>query len=601
MNHEPAATDSATTAGDYQVVARRYRPQTFDELIGQQHVARALTNAISSNRIGHAYLFTGARGVGKTSAARIFAKALCCQQGLSANPCNQCDICESISAGSDVDVLEIDGASNRGIDEIRSLRQNVNIRPSRARYKIYIIDEVHMLTREAFNALLKTLEEPPEHVKFIFCTTEANKIPITILSRCQRFDFAGIRFTSIVDRLSQIVAAEGATAEPAVLETIARRAAGSMRDSQSLLEQLLAFGGQNLTAADVQSLLGTAGDARLSRLLECLVARDAAAALATVDTALAEGTDVGQLLEQLLGYLRDVLVTAVGCPPDSLLFASQEFSERISDSAKQMGVDTILAMMQIVEQTLSRLRFSTQARLLLELALVRVCRLHDLDSLADLVAEVRAGNPLSDTIQKKTLQLGSVAAAIAVPTTATRTEVTAHTAASVPAAADLPTQPRAIGQPIEPTTGNKPLPTANAPVNLPQWDDAEALGIWKKSQAHLSGILLDWASLGEQVECSAPGKLVVTFPSGYNQAKMYCEMPGQLAELERALATVAGATVRVSFRVSEEARPRAQKRPAVRSASDQRQLIAAKTEHPFVQRAVELFAAEIVRVDQPPE
>ncbi len=210
------------------VVARRYRPQTFTDLIGQEHVGRSLANAITSNRVGHAYLFTGARGVGKTSTARILAKALDCVNGPTPTPCNQCDICESISSGEDVDVLEIDGASNRGIDEIRELRQNVNIRPSRARFKIYIIDEVHMLTREAFNALLKTLEEPPEHVKFIFCTTEPEKVPITIHSRCQRFDFAGIRAATIRERLQAIVQSEGATADDEALQVLARRAAGSI-------------------------------------------------------------------------------------------------------------------------------------------------------------------------------------------------------------------------------------------------------------------------------------------------------------------------------------------------------------------------------------
>ncbi|GAG29919.1 unnamed protein product, partial [marine sediment metagenome] len=207
--------DQAANAAkpEYVVVARRYRPQTFEELIGQEHIARALSNAISTNRVGHAYLFTGARGTGKTSAARIFAKALNCEKGPAPVPCNECEICESIASGDDIDVLEIDGASNRGIDEIRQLRQNVGIRPSRARLKIHIIDEVHMLTREAFNALLKTLEEPPEHVKFIFCTTDPNKIPVTILSRCQRFDFAGIVAASIAARLNQIVTLEGVTAE----------------------------------------------------------------------------------------------------------------------------------------------------------------------------------------------------------------------------------------------------------------------------------------------------------------------------------------------------------------------------------------------------
>ena len=188
---------------EYVVVARRYRPQTFGDLIGQQHVAESLEAAIQTGRVGHAYLFTGARGVGKTSAARILAKALDCAAGPTVIPCNQCEICLGVNGGEDVDVLEIDGASNRGIDEIRQLRSNVNIRPSRARFKIYIIDEVHMLTPPAFNALLKTLEEPPEHVKFIFCTTEPTKIPITVLSRCQRFDFAGIETEFIRERLAQ--------------------------------------------------------------------------------------------------------------------------------------------------------------------------------------------------------------------------------------------------------------------------------------------------------------------------------------------------------------------------------------------------------------
>ena len=220
-NQDPGA--GKTIAPGYVVVARRYRPQGFDQLVGQQHVTQALGNAIETNRVGHAYLFTGARGVGKTSAARIFAKALNCVKGPTTQPCNACDICEAVGVGEDVDVIEIDGASNRGIDEIRQLRANVGIRPSRARCKVYIIDEVHMLTKEAFNALLKTLEEPPGHVKFIFCTTDPEKIPITVLSRCQRFDFAPIATDQIVARLQEIVDSEGAEADVEALELLARR------------------------------------------------------------------------------------------------------------------------------------------------------------------------------------------------------------------------------------------------------------------------------------------------------------------------------------------------------------------------------------------
>src|SRR4051795_11513098 len=281
----PASSETPTADARYTVIARRYRPQTFEELVGQEHVARALQQAIASGRVGHAYLFTGARGVGKTSAARILAKALNCVHGPTPTPCNECDVCLRVTAGDDVYVLEIDGASNRGIDEIRQLRQNVAVRPSRVRYKIYIIDEVHMLTKEAFNALLKTLEEPPEHVKFIFATTEAQKIPVTILSRCQRFDFLGIGVPRIVERLRQVVAAEGMAADDEALELVARRAGGSMRDAQSLLDQLLAFGGDKLTADQVHHLLGTAGDERVVALAEAVVGQDPKKALDLLEEA----------------------------------------------------------------------------------------------------------------------------------------------------------------------------------------------------------------------------------------------------------------------------------------------------------------------------
>src|SRR5438132_4555839 len=264
---KPASTTEETPSTarpeNYTVLARRYSPQQFQDIIVQEHVAQALVNALQSNRVAHAYLFTGVRGVGKTSAARILAKALNCEKGPTTTPCDACARCKSIAAGDDVDVLEIDGASNRGIDEVREIRGNVQYRPASSRYKIYIIDEVHMLTAPAFNALLKTLEEPPPHVKFIFCTTEADKIPITVLSRCQRFDFAPIEMRSIVERLQHICATERVEAEPEALQIVARRAAGSMRDSQSLLEQLLSFGGQRITVADVHSLLATAHSARL--------------------------------------------------------------------------------------------------------------------------------------------------------------------------------------------------------------------------------------------------------------------------------------------------------------------------------------------------
>src|SRR5947208_2456502 len=285
----PPVPDETPAPEGYTVLARRYRPQHFAELVGQEHVARALENALKSNRVAHAYLFTGARGVGKTSTARILAKALNCEQGPTTQPCDECAICKSIASGEDVDVLEIDGASNNGVERVRELRANVQYRPSRARYKIYIIDEVHMLSTAAFNALLKTLEEPPPHVKFIFATTEVQKIPITILSRCQRFDFAGIGITQIVNRLREIVASEGMEADDEALELVARRAGGSMRDAQSLLDQLLAFSKDKLTAARVHQLLGTANEERVAGLAAAVLRRDGKAALEMLGQAADQG------------------------------------------------------------------------------------------------------------------------------------------------------------------------------------------------------------------------------------------------------------------------------------------------------------------------
>src|SRR5437879_4201836 len=297
----PAEATEATPAPappsqDYTVLARRYRPQQFADLVGQEPVAQALANAIESGRVAHAYLFTGARGVGKTSTARILAKALNCAQGPTRTPCDKCEICQSIASGEDVDVIEMDAASNRGIDEIREIRQTVRSRPSRSRYKIYIVDEVHMLTPAAFNALLKTLEEPPDHVKFIFATTEVQKIPITILSRCQRFDFAGIGTARIVERLRQVVAGEARQADDEALELIARRAGGSMRDAQSLLDQLLAFGSDRLTAEQVHGLLGTAQDDQVLALAAAVLDHDPGRALALLGRRVAAGLQLGEPL-----------------------------------------------------------------------------------------------------------------------------------------------------------------------------------------------------------------------------------------------------------------------------------------------------------------
>ena len=373
----------------YQVVARRYRPQLFDELVGQEHVARALRNAVTTGRVGHAYLFTGARGVGKTSAARILAKALNCEKGPTADPCNVCSICQDIAAGSDIDVLEVDGASNRGIEEVRALRQNATLRPSRARYRVYIIDEVHMLTREAFNALLKTLEEPPPHVKFILCTTEPNKVPPTILSRCQRFDFSGISPEAICRRLSQILEKEGIQAEPEAINLIARRAGGSMRDAQSLLEQVLAFGGGSVTVETVRQLLGLAADEAIHRIVTGIAEGQPGAVLRELEQALAQGMDLVVFMEQLAGYIRDLMVVAAGCGQELLLYTSKVDLPELRRLADRFGLETLLAALQLLDHTLNRMRFSFQPRLVAELGLIRLARLQHLVDLASFLWELQ--------------------------------------------------------------------------------------------------------------------------------------------------------------------------------------------------------------------
>jgi DNA polymerase-3 subunit gamma/tau len=586
MSTVPAAS---SRPGEYVVVARRYRPQTFADLVGQEHVGQALSGAITTNRVGHAYLFTGARGVGKTSAARILAKALNCVKGPTPTPCNQCDVCQSISSGDDVDVLEVDGASNRGIDEIRELRQNVNVRPSRSRFKVYIIDEVHMLTREAFNALLKTLEEPPEHVKFIFCTTEAEKIPITILSRCQRFDFAGIQTKSIAERLRQIVETEGVTAEPEALEILARRAAGSMRDSQSLLEQLLACGGTNLTVADVHRLLGTAGDQRLSRMAEHLVERDAASALADFDTALSEGVDVGQLLDQLLGYFRDLMMAAVGCSEEAFLYVSRAEGGQVRSAAGRLGIETILAVMQILDQTLARLKYSTHGRTLAELALVRICKLADLQQLADLIADVKEGTTPTLGIPTTVASQPRLAPPPAPASSPAITQSSAPLADSSAVKKKSDDDERSA-QPLEPPTCPSSPAAALTAESAPQ--------VWTQALALVSDMVREYASTYDRVAISAPNRLVVSFRATYTFHKSYCERPEVLARLEQALTAVAGQTVRVEFRVIDDGpEAKAVAAEAKPSPISSRQRLQEKAQHPLVRRAMELFDATPVRVE----
>ncbi|WP_435016802.1 DNA polymerase III subunit gamma/tau [Tundrisphaera sp. TA3] len=375
--------------GGYTVVARRYRPQRFEDVVGQDHVVQALRNAIRLNRVTHAYLFSGTRGVGKTSIARIFAKCLNCAKGPTDEPDLTCDICQSIAVGQDVDVIEIDGASNNGVEAVRELRQNAGLRPSRARFKIYYIDEVHMLSTSAFNALLKTLEEPPAHVKFFFATTEPNKIPVTVLSRCQRYDFAGMSPEQIVATLGEICESERVAADPDALAVVARRAGGSMRDAQSLLEQLLSFGGERLTVELVQQQLGIASDDRTLDLLDALSKRDAAETLRIVEETSTSGVQPADLLGASIDFLRDAMVLAAGAKIP-MMAATPRQRPRLAAISERWPLDSILAALQILDEYRRRLRGSAYGRQLVEVALVRIARLENLGDLGELVTRLTA-------------------------------------------------------------------------------------------------------------------------------------------------------------------------------------------------------------------
>jgi DNA polymerase-3 subunit gamma/tau len=365
----------------YQVIARKWRPGTFEEVIGQPHATRTLQNAIRMDRIAHAYLFSGARGVGKTSVARILAKVLNCEKGPSPTPCNQCSNCREISHTNSVDVIEIDGASNRGIDNIRELRETVRYMPAKGRYKVYIIDEVHMLTTEAFNALLKTLEEPPPHVIFIFATTEAHKIPATILSRCQRFDFRRLSLLQIVEHLKRIISQEGADFSEGILYAIAREADGSMRDAQSLLEQLLAFSGDELPEAEILDILGVIDRQSVLRAAEAILSENSQACLEIVADVYRRGIDSRRFCQHLCDHFRNLLFAAISAEPEMLVDLPEDEKKLLKDQAAGTTPESLHVYFQMLLRGEEQIRRSSMPKIALEMLLLRMAQLPKLESI----------------------------------------------------------------------------------------------------------------------------------------------------------------------------------------------------------------------------
>jgi DNA polymerase-3 subunit gamma/tau len=377
----------------YEVFARKYRPQTFDDLVGQAHVSRTLKNAVAQNRLAHAYLFVGPRGVGKTSTARILAKSLNCVKGPTVTPCGKCDNCREIAAGNSLDVIEIDGASNNSVEDVRQLRDNVRYAPAKGRYKIYLIDEVHMLSSAAFNALLKTLEEPPEHVKFIFATTEPQKVLATILSRCQRFDLHRIPANLIAKHLQLIAEKEKITLEPAATHAIARGAEGGLRDAESMLDQLVAFCGNKIRENDVLDVFGFTSEQTVVDLTGCILRGDTPAAIDLLHQQSDAGKDMMRLMADLIAYLRDLLVFKA--KPDALQEdIDPDVQKALATHTQLITMDRLLELVDQFAVAESRMKWAPNKKLHFEVAIIKAIQSlgqATLDEVIEKLGEFRDG------------------------------------------------------------------------------------------------------------------------------------------------------------------------------------------------------------------
>jgi len=461
----------------YLVLARKWRPSTFNEVIGQEHVTQTLTNAITMNRVAHSFLFTGARGVGKTTTARILARALNCAEGPTTTPCGQCASCTEIAAGSAMDVFEIDGASNRGISEIRELREGIRYAPSRDKYKIYIIDEVHMLTQEAFNALLKTLEEPPAHVLFIFATTEPQKIPVTILSRCQRFDFKRVPARTLIDHLERILEKENASIEPDALYAIAREGEGSVRDSLSLLDRILATGGDTITAAQVSEILGVADRKWLHGLTESIFGNDTARAMQIVHDVNRFGCDPRHFTREFAHFLRDLLVIRIG---DASSREATDLSETEFSSMMTLGTtrspEDLQRLFRTALKGLEEIASSRFPQLVLEMLVVRLTTLRPMVSADSLVARIDALTAqLAEGGAQLTESQHAMPANGAAPVPAAEAPVSAPTARAQSATASTP-EPALVAEAEAPAQTQLAQPPAEAPSPPEETKDMGAIG-----------------------------------------------------------------------------------------------------------------------------
>lgn len=618
---------------DYQVSARKYRPGTFDDVVGQSHVVQTLMNAVDTKRIAHAYLFSGTRGVGKTTVARILAKALNCEQGPTGHPCNTCVNCVEITQGTSVDVMEIDGASNTSIDDVREIRENVKFSPFRGHYRVYIIDEVHMLSNSAFNALLKTLEEPPSHVVFIFATTEIHKIPATIMSRCQHYNFRRIARQEIIDRLRHVATQDGMTIEDRSFTALARASEGSMRDGLSLLDQAVAFGGKTIAHADLEVLLGAVPQELVQGMSAAILTQDSPAALAVLAHLLDQGHDLKAFCSDVVEYLRNLLVASVvtaGPELRGLIEASEEDIQQLAVEAKKLTPEQLQELLTIFSQAEDSLRFSAHPRFVLEAAAVRATRLiRQQERRADIPPQAAT----SSSVQKPSVKPDTSAP---TPSAAPRPAPSATATTPRPAAlvGSAPQPPRtgpssASARPATPVA-SKPIPTIQ-PVQASTLQDSkldkalspptppggtQTTAVDSSAPARSSELsTLNWELVQEEVAASFPnfapfleagrfvslegGQVTIGFAKQATLARSMMEKEDNLRALSTLCERHVGQPIRIRVVELSASDPPGLTMAQVRAAKEQEQrmvLFERARATPVAKQALDIFGADLAAV-----
>ena len=613
---------------DYQVSARKYRPGTFDDVIGQSHVVQTLMNSIATKRIAHAFLFSGTRGVGKTTVARILAKALNCEQGPTGTPCNTCSNCQEITQGTSVDVVEIDGASNTSVDDVREIRENVKFTPFRGQYRVYIIDEVHMLSNSAFNALLKTLEEPPSHVVFIFATTEIHKIPATILSRCQHYNFRRISKAEIVQRLRHVADQDGLTIEDRSLMALARASEGSMRDGLSLLDQIIAFGGNTIRHEDLEALLGAVPQERIRAMVEAVIQQDSAKALQVIAALLDQGHDVRAYCADLVEYVRNMLVAAVvpsGPELRSLIEATEEDLTQLARDAERFTVEQLQELFRMYAAAEDSLRVSAHPRFVLETAAVRATRLlrtAEVQPASSRLA-VQPEKPAADrrvvtqtpaqTQDKATPSPAPVVKTTGVKVSQDNVAKTSAAGGSTPKAPSV-APPREVAAPPARTPAVAPSapvvpPASVAPVQqepkVTSAAEASAVAVevnWEQFQEAVSTNhpnIAPFLEMGRLVKIEG-GLITLGFAKQATTARSMLEKEDNLQALAALGESLYGCAVRIRIvEVAEQDPGAAPTMKQIRVAKEQEQRLILTQQakaHPLVKQALEMFGGELAEV-----